>query len=274
MNHQHRTRIGITIAMIILSFMAFPGAALAHGEAGEHVAEFEQHMDQYAADIQNMIAAVDRIVAGYEPGQSAAEALDALIERWESVSFHEAVETRAMPLYPPVWAALGAFSTAIKEGAPADTVSARADDITAALWQGYGALKLLAVRAASEDAHAHQAEQAQAHNAADGAAVIDTITTNLDQVLALYRQDKAEQAQKLIFNTYMNHFEGIEGDLIEQDADLVAALELDFNATLPQLIKNGAPANEVEAQINAMLDKLEQARTLLQQAEKEETSVF
>src|SRR5699024_1672421 len=142
---------------------------------------------------------------------SQAEDLEALIQQWESVEFHEAVESRATPLYPPIWGALGAFSSAVKDGAPAATIEARGDAVAAALWQGYGALKLLATRGESDHGHEQEHEHEQA--GASGTAVIDTINDNLDQVLALYKKDEKKTAQKLIFDTYMNHFEGIEGDL-------------------------------------------------------------
>lgn len=263
-----RKLAGAAVIALALSLLNLPGAALAHGETGDHVAEFRQHMPEYAANIHHLIATVNRIVANYEPGAQYAEATDALVEQWETVKFHQAVEVKATPLYPPIWAAIGAFATALDKGASPATVEARADAIAAALWQGYGALKLLAVRGASDHAHEHE------HRRAGGAAVIDTINSNLDRVLVLYKNGASEKARALIFDTYMNHFEGIEGDLIEQDAELVADLEADFNATLPRLIKNAAPASKVAAQIDAMQHDLARARTLLAQAEQEETPVF
>lgn len=253
----------IASALLILPMA---GAALAHGEAGENAAEFQTHLDEYAGDINDMIDAVKGIVADYEPGQHYADDIEALTEQWETVEFHEAVEDNAMPLYPPIWAAIGAFSTALKEGAPAETVEARGDDIAAALWQGYGGLKLLATRKDNPEEH----ERAQA----GGVMVIDTIHKNLDQVLALYKDGQSDTAQKLIYDTYMNYFEGIEGDLIEQNAELVSGLEADFNAGLPQLIQEGAPASKVAAQIDAMQADLGAARELLASAEKQESSVF
>lgn len=251
-----------------LVLLPVSGAAMAHGGGGEAAAEFRKHMDVYADNINNIIENVNDIVADYEPDEEYAEEIEALIEQWESVQFHLAVETNAMPLYPPIWAALGAFSTALKEGATATVVEAKADDIAAALWQGYGGLKLLAARLEQDQGHAHGATQAS------GQAVIDMINENLNRVLALYKQDKNDSALDLIHATYMNYFEGIEGELIEQDAELVSDLEVDFNASLPQLIKSDAPTAEVADQIDDMQDDLDDARELLKQAEKEETSVF
>lgn len=266
---------GAAAVVAALTILPFSGAALAHGEPGEAAAEFYEHMDVYRANINHIIANVEAIVADYEPGNDYSEEMDALIEQWETVEFHLAVETNAIPMYPPIWAALGAFSDALEKGAPAAAVRARAEAIKAALWQGYGALKLLAARHA-EGGHGHAHKDEAGHGAAQagGAAVIETINDNLDKVLALYKKGRNEAALTLIHNTYMNHFEGIEGDLIEQDAELVETLEIDFNATLPGLIKDGAPAAKVAARIEAMQDDLDRAKELLEAAEAQESPVF
>lgn len=269
--------VGTLAVLTALLVVPLSGTALAHGEASGEAAEFYKHMDVYAHNINNIIAQVNAITAGYEPGKAYAEEIDALVEKWESVEFHEAVETNAVVLYPPVWAAIGAFSTALKQGAAASTVQARAEDIAAALWQGYGGLKLLAARRGNGHGTAHEhatEEQAQASAQTGGDAVIDTINANLDRVLVLYKKGQNEAAKALIADTYLGYFEGIEGDLIEQNAELVAQLELDFNATLPGLISKGAPAAEVAAQIEAMQADLNKARKLLKAAEAQESSVF
>lgn len=267
---------GTAAVVAALVILPFSGAVLAHGEAGEQAAEFYEHMDVYADNINDIIASVEAITNDYEPDNDYAEAIDDLTEQWESVEFHQAVEENAMALYPPIWAALGAFSKALKQGAPDDTVEAKAADIKAALWQGYGALKLLAARhdQNKSDHHDEDHEENEAHAQTSGEAVIDTIDENLDKVLVLYKKGENKAAGELIYNTYMNYFEGIEGELIEQNADLVSKLEVDFNATLPTLIKNDAPARKVAAQIEAMQDDLDTAAELLETAEAQETSVF
>lgn len=265
--------VAMAAALLILPLS---GAVFAHGGADGQAAEFEQHMDTYVDDIHGLIATVDSIVADYEPGEDYSETINALTQQWESVDVHLAIETNAPPLYPPIWLALGEFSTALEEAASLEAIAARGDDIAAALWQGYGALKLLAAQKEQGHAHAdgHGHEPASAPAPAGGAAVIDTINGNLDQVLALYKQDQNDAAQELIYDTYMDLFEGVEGDLIEQDAKLVSSLEADFNASLPALIKNSAPATEVAAQIDAMKVDLETARELLVVAEQQESPVF
>lgn len=270
--NQNRKLAGAAAAVLALSFLSLPITTLAHGESDDEAAELQQNLDEYAGEINDLIATVEGIVAEYEPGENYDDEVKELIKQWESVDFHETLEENAMALYPPIWSALGAFSTALKEGAAVETVRARRDAIAAALWQGYGALKLLAAR--DESGAATADEEASESDEASGGAVIQTINAHLDRVLALYKKGESEQARELIFDTYMQYFEGIEGDLIEQDAELVSGLEADFNATLPQLIKSGAPVSEVAEQIDDMQDDLDDARELLEEAEQEETSVF
>ena len=70
----------------------------------------------------------------------------------------------------------------------------------------------------------------------------------------------------------MNIFEGVEGALIEQDADLVEDLEKDFNVTLPQGLDKSA--KKVEKIVAAMEKKLKRAEKLLEKAKTEEKDVF
>jgi|SRR5699024_7711306 len=263
-----RKTAGATAALIILSLLPISGPVLAHGGGAEDV-DFTQHMDQYATDIKDLIASVDDIVADYQPDGDYAEALEGLTDQWETVDFHLAVERNATPLYPPIWAAIGAFSKAVKNDAAAVDVQTRADGISAALWQGYGALKLLA----AGGGHGGDTGDQPAHSAS-AEDVIDTINDKLDLVLVEYKEGETEEALEIIHDTYMNYFEGIEGDLIEQDADLVSNLEIEFNATLPGLIKDGAPADKVADKIDSMQDILEQAEDLLEDAAEQQSSVF
>jgi len=67
---------------------------------------------------------------------------------------------------------------------------------------------------------------------------------------------------------------GIEGALIEQDAELVEDLEKDFNVALPKLIENGAPVSEVGDYVKAMKEKLNRAQKPLEEGEKNKKDVF
>jgi hypothetical protein len=78
----------------------------------------------------------------------------------------------------------------------------------------------------------------------------------------------------MVQDTYLNIFEGVEGELIEQDADLVTALEKDFNITLPRQIEKEASKEDLKKTVAAMDKKLDRASKLLVKAEKEQSDVF
>ena len=90
----------------------------------------------------------------------------------------------------------------------------------------------------------------------------------------LHNAGDAPQAEKIVYATYMTIFEGLEGDLIERDPELVAQLELDFNAGLPLLFKSGAPLAEVRDQYDSMEKNLKIAKRLIAEAEADRSSVF
>ncbi|MFB6162379.1 MAG: PGF-CTERM sorting domain-containing protein [Halococcoides sp.] len=95
------------------------------------------------------------------------------------------------------------------------------------------------------------------------AATIDQINDNLDRVVTLYEQDKPAEAKKLLTETYLSLFEGLEGPLIEQRPQLVETLEAQFNEDLPTQIDSGAPVSEIEATVQEMKSNLAEAKTVL-----------
>ncbi|MDZ7686128.1 MAG: hypothetical protein U5O39_14865 [Gammaproteobacteria bacterium] len=72
----------------------------------------------------------------------------------------------------------------------------------------------------------------------------------------------------------MDRFEGLEGDLIARDPELVAGLEKDFNATLPLLMQEGASLEEVGETLDSMRNKLERASEILREVEGSRSEVF
>lgn len=118
---------------------------------------------------------------------------------------------------------------------------------------------------ASNEQHADQSS---------GSATVARIISDLEKVRSEAAEGKTEQASQRVYTTYMSLFEGIEGALIEQDADLVEDLEKDFNVILPQLLEQDAPVSAVSSQIDAMKEKLARARKLLKKAEADQGDVF
>ena len=139
-----------------------------------------------------------------------------------------------------------------------------------ALWQGLGAVKWAAqagaATAAAPSDHGGESESVEV--------IMRRIADGLDQVVAEYRKGDKRAAKKLIHDTYMQQFEGIEGELIERDPKLVLSLEEDFNGALPRLIDSDAPADRVQAKVEAMGQDLQRAERLLAKAGESGGKVF
>ncbi|WP_405242329.1 hypothetical protein [Lentisalinibacter salinarum] len=136
-------------ALVALLVAAQPSApALAHGEVdSQHLAEFHLHLDDYEEEIEALISDVRNIASARTGGGNGGPSVNELIEHWEEVAVHAAIEAKATVTYPDIWQALVAFRQAVEKGRRADALTAAAQDLEAALWQGYGALRLAATYA-------------------------------------------------------------------------------------------------------------------------------
>lgn len=269
-NHwQHLTR-----ALAFLLTTTLSVGAHAHGEAGDHVQEFHKHLDDYATEVEALSATLDRLADAYAAGEKGADHLDAFIQQWEKVDFHAAVEVVATPLYPPVWAGISRLRQAIDEGAPAAEVRRHGDVVEAALREGLGALRYAAYRRRAAPPAAAAAGHERHEESAGTAEEIRRIVQALDRALQEYREGRVERANSLVQAAYLHRFEGLEGDLIAQDPELVAGLEEDFNGTLPNLMASGAPADEVASLADVMKSKLREADKLLAESGDDEAQVF
>ena len=84
----------------------------------------------------------------------------------------------------------------------------------------------------------------------------------LDQAVATYRSGDKATADQQVGDTYLQHFELVEGPLDKADKELNEGLEDGIREELRGLIKDGAPAAQVEKlhrEIAAELDKAEAA---------------
>lgn len=268
---RHEIKMVAVFALCALYILPVPQAA-AHGEADEEMlAEFHEHLDDYRAEIDALRAELPPIVDGYAAGKAVAPQVATLIEHWEEVAVHAAIERKATVTYPGVWQALIALQQAVEDGrAPADVRDA-GERVEAALWQGFGALKL----AASQVGSGTSAPAVASTDAAEsGPETVERIIADLEQAVAAYEANELRRAESLIHETYMTRFEGLEGDLIERDPELVTGLERDFNATLPLLMQRGASMQEVEAALQSMKLQLETASTILASVEQSRSEVF
>lgn len=264
----------VRIPLLVLCLAAFAAPpASGHGEFDESMLdEFHLHLDDFREDVQHLIEALEPVLQAHAEGGDTDAASAELIEEWEEVGVHAAIETRATPLYPGIWQALVALQQAAGGGRSAAEVRAAADDVEAALWQGFGAVRL----AASQVEAGTAPETAEAGDGAplSGPETVDRIVADLEQAVAAYRSDELERAEQLIHRTYMDRFEGLEGDLIARDAELVTGLEKDFNATLPLLMQQGASLEKVNETLASMKRRLETARGILEEVERSRSEVF
>jgi hypothetical protein len=244
--------------------------ARAHGEVDEEeLASFQEHLDDYRQDVSVLVGEVDAIVAAHAAGQDLAGRVPDLIEQWEDVGVHAVIETHATPLYPGVWQGVVALQQAVESDQSTEAVAAAGERLKAALWQGLGAVRLAASQVGTEGAAV-----VTETSPASGPETVRQIMADLDQAVAAYRADDLARAEALIHETYMTRFEGLEGDLIAHDPDLVTDLERDFNATLPLQMQEGAPLEEIQATVRSMKAQLETASDILASVERSRSEVF
>lgn len=255
----------LVVLLLALTGGVVTESARANGEIGDHVNNLKAHLDEYTTEVETLVGNVDGLVASYaEKGKSGVDTRQ-LIDWWEEVKFHGAIETHHVPLYASIWQGLYGVKEAIEQGKPVAQVRQRQQALERALWQALGAVKMAAVK---------QRENNAANVAETGTDTIKDILDNLEHVASLHAAGEMEKARELVHTTYANRFEGIEGTLIEQDAELVEDLEKDFNVTLPKALTADTTTQRVDSIIASMEQKLERAAKLLEQARENRKDVF
>jgi hypothetical protein len=260
--------LGVSL-LLASAFMAQP--VLANGPIGEHVNHLQENIKSYNEEVEWMIGKVDTMVNDYDTKGAKAVKTDDLIEYWESVKFHSAIETNFVPVYASIWQGIYGVKMAIENGKPAAEVRKEQEAMNIALWQGLGAVKLAAK---FQQKGLLESVKATATTEMTQSATIDEIKHKLDRVVAKFAERLQDEATDIVHDTYLHLFEGVEGTLIEQDANLVEVLEKDFNVTLPQAIKNSKSVDEVRDVVSDMQTKLDRAKTLIEKAEKSRKDVF
>lgn len=263
-------KISTLLTASFLSLSMVSTSALANGEIGDHVNNLHAHIGEYTEEVHWLESKFGSVVDAYASKDKNLKT-DALMEYWEEVDFHSAIETQYVPIYASIWQGIYGVKVAIDEGKPIDVVREEQEKLNHALWQALGAVKL-----ASQYQQRGLVDQVRTTEVepTTGPAVIDDIKTRLDSVVAKYAEQLNEVATTLVHDTYLQRFEGVEGDLIAKDADLVEALEKDFNVTLPQAISSNKSVDSVRDVVEAMQVKLNKARALLVEAEKGRKDVF
>ncbi|GAA4824735.1 hypothetical protein GCM10011365_04900 [Marinicella pacifica] len=245
--------------------------AVANGEITDQVNHLQDHISEYTEEVHWLLDKYNSVVDAYEKQGQEATDTQKLIDFWEEVDFHAAIETQFVPIYANVWQGIYGIKQGIDEGKTVQEVRMEQDKLNQALWQALGAVKLAAnlqQRGIIEKIKTTEVEPTSAPE------TIDDIKDRLDRVVAKYAEQLSDVAVTLVHDTYMQRFEGIEGALIEQDAQLVEDLEKDFNVTLPQAIEGEKSVDEVRQVIGMMKQKLNKAKQLLVAAEADRQPVF
>ena len=139
------------------------------------------------------------------------------------------------------------------------------------MWQALGAVKL-AAKYQQEGLLGSQATTDYA--ALTSSETLAEIKSSLDRSVAKFAERLPEEATDIVLNTYLELFEGLEGDLITQDADLVEDLEKDFNVTLPQALNSRSTLSEIQSVVESMKGKRDRSKILLDEIDSARRDVF
>ena len=139
------SRAASVFTALLAGILLASSGAIASGVSDEEkLASFQDHMDEYEAEVGELVAAVDAIVADFGAGSLGEGRVEALIEQWEAVAVHEAIEYKVTIAYPGIWQGIVGLKQAVDGGKSAEAVAASGERLKAALWQGLGALRLAA----------------------------------------------------------------------------------------------------------------------------------
>jgi hypothetical protein len=254
---------------LLLTLLTTSFSSHANGPVGEHVNELQAHLGEYATEVDWLIGEVTAMVDTYEQRGAKAAAPEMVVDHWEAVKFHAAVESNYIPLYASIWQGLFAVRQGIEQERPVAEVREHLATLDRVLYQALGAVKM-----AAQYQDQGLLQVVTTREATTPAATLVEVKQKLDRVLAKYAEKLTDEAIKIVQDTYLTRFESVEGVLIEQDADLVEDLEVDFNVRLPKAIQDQKSIDEVRTVILAMQEKLDQARALLKAAEQNRQKVF
>lgn len=261
-------RISLAVLLSLLTLL-MAGKAAANGEIGDHVNNMKEYMDQYVEEVSWLMEQIEGVVSTYGERGLAGVNPERVTDVWEEVDFHSAIEVNHVPTYASIWQGLFGVRTAIEAEQTLGEVRTQQALLDQALWQALGAVKL-----AADLQQRGVIEAIEITEATTPLETMDEIVQRLNRVVAKYAERLPEEATEIIHDTYLTRFEGLEGMLIERDADLVVDLELDFNVTLPQAIQNNESLDDVRGVVQSMQGKLNRARTLIEEAEENRASVF
>ena len=90
----------MSLAMVSLAMVS--SRAMANGEIGDHVNNLHAHISEYTEEVHWLESKFGSVVDAYAAKDKSLKT-DALIEYWEEVEFHSAIETQFVPIYASIW---------------------------------------------------------------------------------------------------------------------------------------------------------------------------
>ena len=260
------------VAAAMIPTLGFSPQAEAHGEVGEDVKNLQAHLPEYEDAVVKFLKSVDGVVTTYASSGEAKKADPRkLIDAWEEAKIHAAIELNYVALYAQIWQGIYGLKEGIEKGEPTAKVKATQAELTRVMWQSLGAVKMASKVQAEGGSGAAKPEGDQP---VGNVATLAEIKNRLDGVTGKSAERDFKEAKKIVHDTYLNLFEGVEGALIELDAELVEDLEKDFNVTLPKAVEAEAPLKQIKEIIATMKTKMNRATDLLKKSEAKEKDVF
>lgn len=110
-----------------------------------------------------------------------------------------------------------------------------------------------------------KSSESSEHNVSNAEAVkeIGAVRTGLDEAVQQLKGGDAKAAENTVAETYLQHFELVEGPLGKVDHELNEGLEETINEELRQKISSGAKPAEVQKLVNEVKADLDTAEAKL-----------
>jgi hypothetical protein len=264
---QVKTVVGLFALITIL----LSGSVSAGGEVGDHVNHLSDNLNKYTEEVNWLIKKIDGIVERYEQKGVKSANAKAVIDHWEAVNFHAAIESNYVPVYALIWQGLYGVKESIDNDLGKQAVRTEQLKLEQVLWQALGAVKLAAQ---FQDRGLLQTVALREAGPTNSLETIDEIKSRLSRVVAKFAEKLNKESIDIVHDTYLSLFEGIEGELISMNAELVEQLEKDFNVTLPLALKGKSSVKQIQDIVNHIHKKLDKAKGLLANKEKNNKEVF
>jgi hypothetical protein len=244
-----------------LSYFITAPLVFGDGPVGDHVNDLKGHLNEYGGEIEWLTKEIRKIVDRYDNLGLSGVNSDEIIDRWETVKVHSAIESTHVPLYASVWQSLFSIKTGIDQQLPISEVNAALRELEIKLWQSLGAVKL-AARYQDEGL----LETLQTRSAVTPRAILTEINQQLDRVLAKLAERLPDQALEILQETYAYSFEAVEDEIKEKNPSLARELEVDFKIRLPEIISSDEGSRQAEMLFQTTKSKIDEARRLIKHA--------